>query len=90
MEQQTISSAKAGIVAKLNARTSIVAACNPNTPGQKYNPELSIADNTSLNPALLSRFDLIFTIVDYCDFNDDLKTCEFILGKFLKKEDKIQ
>jgi hypothetical protein len=43
MEQQTVSIAKAGIVATLNARTSILAAANP--VESRYNPKLSVVEN---------------------------------------------
>jgi DNA replicative helicase MCM subunit Mcm2 (Cdc46/Mcm family) len=42
MEQQTISSAKASVVGKFNARATIIAACNPITPSQKYDQNLDI------------------------------------------------
>lgn len=48
MEQQTVSVAKAGIIATLNARTSVLASANP--VGSRYNPRASIVDNIHLPP----------------------------------------
>ena len=62
MEQQTISVAKAGIICTLNARTSILAAANP--VKSRYDPKLSVMENLQLPPTLLSRFDLIYLILD--------------------------
>lgn len=62
MEQQTISIAKAGIVCQLNSRTAILAAANP--VNSKYNTKKSVVENINLSPALLSRFDLIYIVLD--------------------------
>ena len=62
MEQQTVSIAKAGIICSLNARSSILASANPTE--SRYNPMMSVVDNIKLPPTLLSRFDLIYLILD--------------------------
>jgi intein/homing endonuclease/MoxR-like ATPase len=72
MEQHTVSVAKGGIVATLNARTSILAAANPVLG--RYDPYKTVLENVSLPVTLLSRFDLIFIIKDVPDKAvDDLK-----------------
>lgn len=78
MEQHTVSIAKAGIVATLNARTSILAAANP-TLG-RYEPSLSVQDNIKLPFTILSRFDLIWIMVDTVEATRDRELAKFILG----------
>ncbi len=78
MEQQIVPIAKGGIVATLNARTSILAAANP-TLG-RYNPYQTIAQNISLPVTILSRFDLIFVLRDQPESEKDAHMAEHILG----------
>ncbi len=77
MEQQTISIAKAGIVATLNARTTIIAAANPKYG--RYDPLRSPAENINLPPTILSRFDLIYLIKDIPEEDYDAGVADHIL-----------
>ncbi|KAK0087089.1 hypothetical protein PV325_001758 [Microctonus aethiopoides] len=76
MEQQTISIAKAGIMTRLNARVSILAAANP--AYGRYNPKRTIEQNIQLPAALLSRFDLLWLIQDRADKDNDLRLAQHI------------
>ncbi|XP_020517369.1 DNA replication licensing factor MCM4 [Amborella trichopoda] len=78
MEQQTVSIAKAGIIASLNARTSVLACANPS--GSRYNPRLSVIENIHLPPTLLSRFDLIYLILDKADERTDKRLARHIVA----------
>jgi replicative DNA helicase Mcm len=78
MEQHTVSIAKAGIVATLNARTSILAAANPALG--RYESSLSVQDNIRLPFTILSRFDLIWIMVDTVEASKDRELAQFILG----------
>ncbi len=86
MEQHTVSIAKAGIVATLNARTSILAAANP-TLG-RYESSLSVQDNIRLPFTILSRFDLIWIMVDTIEATRDRELAQFILNMHRMKKTK--
>ena len=86
MEQQTISVAKAGIVCQLNSRTSILSAANP--IGSKYDMKRSVVENINLPPALLSRFVLIYIILDIPNEKMDRKLASHILSLFSGKSIK--
>ncbi len=77
MEQHTVSVAKGGIVATLNARTAILAAANPSLG--RYEPNRTVAENISLPVTILSRFDLIFVLRDVPDKEADGKMSHHIL-----------
>jgi len=77
MEQHTVSVAKGGIVATLNARTALLAAANPALG--RYEPHRTVAENISLPVTILSRFDLIFVLRDVPDREADAKMSKHIL-----------
>jgi replicative DNA helicase Mcm len=77
MEQHTVSVAKGGIVATLNARTAVLAAANPSLG--RYEPNRTVAENISLPVTILSRFDLIFVLRDIPNKESDSKMSRHIL-----------
>ncbi|MBD3390139.1 AAA domain-containing protein [Candidatus Micrarchaeota archaeon] len=81
MESATVSIAKAGIVAKFKAKTSIVAAANPKHG--RFNQTKNLADQFDVPPSLLSRFDLLFPIMDVLDEEKDLNLAEHILSSHI-------
>ena len=78
MEQQTISIAKAGIHATLNARTSILAAANP--IGGRYDRKKTLRGNVAMTAPIMSRFDLFFVVLDECDEKVDLNIAKHIVN----------
>lgn len=81
MEQQTLSIAKAGIIAQLNARTSILAAANPKE--SQWNPQINVVENLQIEPTLLSRFDLIFLLLDRHDPTEDRRLASHVLSLYM-------
>jgi DNA replication licensing factor MCM4 len=81
MEQQTISVAKAGIITTLNARTSILASANPIR--SKFDEKLSVVENINIPPPLLSRFDLLYLVLDKPNERMDRQLAQHILGLYL-------
>lgn len=77
MEQHTVSVAKGGIVATLNARASVLAAANPALG--RYDPYRNITENINLPVTILSRFDLLFVMKDIPEPDLDSKMSEHIL-----------
>lgn len=77
MEQQTCSVAKGGIVATLNARTSILAAANPLYG--KYDSFKNITENVNLPIPLLTRFDIVYVIRDIPEREKDHRIASHIL-----------
>ncbi|QPG76288.1 hypothetical protein FOA43_003674 [Brettanomyces nanus] len=88
MEQQTISIAKAGIHATLNARTSILAAANP--VGGRYNPKHGLKSNLNLSAPIMSRFDLFFVVLDECNEKIDTQLANHIVNLHMLKDDAIE
>ncbi|KAG9202969.1 MCM DNA helicase complex subunit mcm6 [Epicoccum nigrum] len=88
MEQQTISIAKAGIQATLNARTSILAAANP--VGGRYNRKTTLRANVNMSAPIMSRFDLFFVVLDECDESVDRHLAEHIVGIHKDRDEFVQ
>ncbi|XP_076938678.1 putative DNA helicase MCM8 [Bidens hawaiensis] len=78
MEQQCVSVAKAGLVASLSAQTTVLAAANP--VGGHYNRAKTVNENLKINAPLLSRFDLVFILLDKPDEKLDKQLSEHIMS----------
>lgn len=86
MEQQTVSISKAGLVATLNARTTILAAANPIYG--RYDLTKSAMANIGLPAALLSRFDIVFLLLDEGgNFDKDVQMARHLLK--IHREQKV-
>jgi len=88
MEQQTISIAKAGIMATLQSRCSLLGAANPKYG--RFDRYDDIAKQINMPPALLSRFDLIFILTDQPSIERDLQISEHILRAHYAGELEMQ
>jgi len=86
MEQQSISIAKCGAVCSLASRTSVIAAGNP--VNGHYDKSKTIAENLNINPALISRFDIIFLLKDSQNKNRDKMLSEHIFSMHRKGRNK--
>lgn len=88
MEQQTLSIAKAGIICSLNARTSILAAANP--VESQWNKNKTITENIMLPHTLLSRFDLIFLILDPQDEMFDRRLASHLVSLYFQSKEDVE
>ncbi|XP_057656473.1 DNA replication licensing factor MCM4 [Diorhabda carinulata] len=86
MEQQTLSIAKAGIICQLNARTSVLAGANPSE--SQWNKNKTIIENVQLPHTLLSRFDLIFLILDPQNEIFDRRLANHLVSLYYKTRDQ--
>jgi len=77
LEQQTVSIAKAGIMATLNTRCAVLAAANPKFG--RFDRYKAIAEQIDLPAPILSRFDLTFVIEDKPNVENDRKLAQHIL-----------
>jgi len=88
MEQQTISIAKAGIQATLNARTSVLAAANP--VGGRYNRKTTLRANINMSAPIMSRFDLFFVVLDDCNEQIDEHLATHIVNIHRLRDDAVE
>ncbi|XP_039311939.1 DNA helicase MCM8 isoform X5 [Solenopsis invicta] len=77
MEQQSITVAKSGVICSLPARISIIAAANP--IGGQYDKSKTITENLHISQPILSRFDLIFLLLDKPNKHFDNLLCKHIM-----------
>ncbi|KAI9292547.1 MCM-domain-containing protein [Neoconidiobolus thromboides FSU 785] len=87
MEQQTVSVAKAGIITTLNARTSILASANP--INSSWLRDLSVPQNINLPPSLLSRFDLIYLILDKVNPDEDRRLAQHLVSLYINSNESL-
>ncbi|XP_059050962.1 DNA helicase MCM8-like [Achroia grisella] len=78
MEQRRVSIAKGGVVCSLAARATVLAAANP--AGGSYNRAKTVSENLKMNSALLSRFDLVFILLDQPDEKIDAMLSAHVLA----------
>ena len=83
LEQQTVSIAKAGIVATLNTRTSVLAAANPKYG--RWEPNLNLSEQIEIDNVMLSRFDLIFLVRDLPHPETDKAIADYVLEPHQRK-----
>uniref|UniRef100_A0A665X0B9 DNA replication licensing factor MCM4 n=1 Tax=Echeneis naucrates TaxID=173247 RepID=A0A665X0B9_ECHNA len=88
MEQQTLSIAKAGIICQLNARTAVLAAANP--VESQWNPKKTTIENIQLPHTLLSRFDLIFLMLDPQDEAYDRRLAHHLVSLYYQSEEQME
>ncbi|CCA74171.1 probable MCM6-involved in replication [Serendipita indica DSM 11827] len=88
MEQQTISIAKAGIHATLNARTSILAAANP--VGGRYDRKRTLRANVAMSAPIMSRFDLFFVVLDEVGEERDKRLARHIVDVHRLRDEAIK
>ncbi|PUZ65608.1 hypothetical protein GQ55_3G238400 [Panicum hallii var. hallii] len=88
MEQQCVSVAKAGLVASLSARTSVLAAANP--VGGHYDRAKTVNENLKMSAALLSRFDLVFILLDKPDELLDKRVSDHIIALHTNEGDDFK
>lgn len=86
MEQQQVSIAKAGVVASLPARCSIVAAANPRHGS--YSMNKSVSENLNMAKPILSRFDLVFILRDRADQSQDRLVSSNIMNLYRSDQKK--
>mmetsp|Transcript_78917 Transcript_78917/g.231640 ORF Transcript_78917/g.231640 Transcript_78917/m.231640 type:complete len:896 (+) Transcript_78917:82-2769(+) len=82
MEQQSISISKAGIVATLQARCSVIAVANP-TEG-RYDPQRTFAQNVGLSDPILSRFDVLCVLRDEADALQDARLADHVVCSHMR------
>ncbi|XP_057667383.1 DNA helicase MCM8-like isoform X4 [Diorhabda carinulata] len=86
MEQQTISIAKAGTICSIPTRVTMLAAANP--VGGHYNKARTIAENLKMNSPMLSRFDLIFILLDTVNEETDWLLSKHVVSIHLEQSER--
>jgi replicative DNA helicase Mcm len=87
MEQQTVTISKANVQASLKAETSVLAAANPKFG--RFDPSQGIPQQINLPPALINRFDVIFTMRDIPSKSNDTKVADHMLSEHQTEPKKM-